>query len=104
MPPKPISRILQRSQNEVHEDDVSEILSDFDNQADENEHSSDKPVIFVTSKLKDNEGRDDMEFEIDEENEFYEEEEDEGEEGEDEEEEEGEEEEEYEVEEISEVQ
>lgn len=102
MPPKPISRILQRSQNEVHEDDVSEILSDFDNQADENEPSSDKPVIFVTSKLKGNEGREDIEFEIDEENEFYEEEEDEGEEGEDEE---GEGEEyEDEVEEISEVQ
>ncbi len=90
MPPKPISRILQRS-NEVHEDDVSEILSDFENQAEENDHS-DKPVIFVTSKFKGKEmeanakkaEKDDMQFKIDQADEFYEDEDEDGEDEEDE--------------------
>ena len=86
-----MSRTLQRSQSEVHEDDVSEILSDFDGRDEDQEESENpnKPVIFVTSKLKSQDTggsskeRDEIDFEIDNED-FEDDEEEEEEDDEDE--------------------
>lgn len=95
-PATAVRHILQRSHSEVHEDDVSEILSDFGPGDDDNEESynNSKPVVYFTNKSKDNENLESTsreqtsgqnEFDIDEEFEEDEEEEEQEEEEEDEE-------------------